>query len=81
VRIPRDISGVDLAKKLRAFGYIEVRQKGSHIRLSSAAQGTEHHVTIPAHSPLKIGTLQAVLNDVAAYLKRDRSELIKELFG
>lgn len=81
MKIPRDLSGADLVKKLKKFGYVEVRQSGSHIRLMSSIQGVEHHITVPAHSPLKIGTLQSVLTDVAAYLKRDRSDIIKELFG
>ncbi|NYE57789.1 putative RNA binding protein YcfA (HicA-like mRNA interferase family) [Carboxydothermus ferrireducens DSM 11255] len=32
------------------------RQTGSHIRLTTTLKG-EHHVTIPLHDPLKIGTL------------------------
>ena len=81
MKIPRDITGVELVKKLQKFGYREVRQSGSHIRLTSVVQGSEHHITVPAHSPLKVGTLQAVVTDVAAYLQKDRSELIKQLFG
>jgi len=39
-----------------------------------------HHVTIPAHDPLKIGTLAGILSEVAGYLKIDRIKLDKELF-
>ncbi|HEY9676307.1 MAG TPA: type II toxin-antitoxin system HicA family toxin [Waterburya sp.] len=31
------------------------RQTGSHIRLTSQRNG-EHHITVPAHDPIKIGT-------------------------
>jgi predicted RNA binding protein YcfA (HicA-like mRNA interferase family) len=58
-----------------------VRQQGSHLRVTSKLKSTEHHVTIPAHDPLKIGTLQGILTEVAGYLQRDRAEVIKELFG
>jgi len=34
-KIPRDISGRDLAKVLSKYGYEIVRQTGSHIRLVS----------------------------------------------
>jgi hypothetical protein len=44
-------------------------------------QGGEHHVTIPRHSPLRIGTLNAILKDVAQHLGLDRDELLMELMG
>jgi hypothetical protein len=43
--------------------------------------GADHHITIPAHSPLKVGTLSAILRDLAEYLSLDREILAKELFG
>jgi hypothetical protein len=44
-------------------------------------KGGEHHVTIPAHKDLRIGTLSAVLAEVASYLGTKRQKLIDELFG
>ena len=32
-RLPRDVSGSDLAKRLETFGYAVTRQKGSHLRI------------------------------------------------
>jgi hypothetical protein len=49
--------------------------------LTSKAKGIEHHITIPAHRQLKVGTLSGILADVAAYLERSREELARELFG
>ncbi|NJL10619.1 MAG: type II toxin-antitoxin system HicA family toxin, partial [Calothrix sp. SM1_7_51] len=54
------------------------RQTGSHIRLTTQFNG-EHHITIPYHDPLKIGTLNAILQDVAGHLNLTRDELIAEL--
>jgi len=48
MRLPRDISGDDLEKALARFGYLKMRQTGSHVRLTTA-QGGEHHVTVPRH--------------------------------
>lgn len=81
MKLPRDISGAKLAQLLNRYGYRIVRQTGSHIRLTSAATGTEHHITIPAHSSLKVGTLSAILRDLAEYLDLDRERLAEELFG
>lgn len=43
--------------------------------------GREHHVTIPQHKALNVGTLNAILTDVAAYPEMDRVELFEALFG
>ena len=65
MKIPRNISGADLVRALRALGYERVRQDGSHIRLTTIVNGT-HHVTVPFHRPLKTGTLLGgVLKPVA----------------
>jgi hypothetical protein len=49
--------------------------------VTSAVKGTEHHVTIPAHKELKIGTLAEILGDVARYLEMERNELAEKLFA
>ncbi|MEI1374136.1 type II toxin-antitoxin system HicA family toxin [Nostoc sp. UHCC 0926] len=54
-------------------------QKGSHIRLTTQQNG-EHHITVPAHDPIKIGTLNAILRDVAAHAGLTRDELLALLF-
>lgn len=79
-KIPRDLSGRELAKLLTEFNYEITRQTGSHIRLTSNFSGQVHHITIPDHTPLKIGTLNKILKDVADYLKIDRESLIRKLF-
>ena len=81
MRLPRDISGAQLASLLRRYGYQVTRQTGSHLRLTSSVQGRQHHLTIPAHKQLKVGTLNAILMDIAAYLEIDRGKLLEELFG
>jgi len=81
VKLPRDLSGDELARALMRYGYQITRQTGSHMRLSSNFTGTQHHVTIPAHSPLKIGTLSQILSDVANYLELTRDHLAKNLFS
>jgi predicted RNA binding protein YcfA (HicA-like mRNA interferase family) len=50
MRIPRDLSGADLIKRLERLGYEISRQTGSHVRLTSRRDG-EHHVTVPKHDP------------------------------
>lgn len=80
MKLPRDLSGARLAKALTRVGYSITRQTGSHLRLTTASP-SEHHVTIPVHDPLKVGTLAAILADVAAHQEISRDELLDRLFG
>jgi predicted RNA binding protein YcfA (HicA-like mRNA interferase family) len=79
VRLPRDLSGRDLARALRRYGYEVTRETGSHMRLTTQ-QGGEHHVTIPDHASVRVGTLAGILADVATHLKIERNALAAELF-
>jgi predicted RNA binding protein YcfA (HicA-like mRNA interferase family) len=79
MRLPREISGEELAKRLEKYGYRITRQTGSHMRLTTTLRG-EHHITVPAHKGLRIGTLSGVLSDAAAHLGMNKSDLAKELF-
>jgi predicted RNA binding protein YcfA (HicA-like mRNA interferase family) len=81
LRLPRDLSGHELIRLLRRYGYEITRQVGSHIRLQSSLRGHPHHVTVPDHRNLRLGTLSAILSDVSIYLNIERSELERELFG
>ena len=80
MKLPRDISGHDLVQALQKLGYYTTRQTGSHIRFTTQDRG-EHHVTIPNHEPLRIGTLAAILADVAQHAELSREELTQRLFG
>lgn len=80
MRLPRDVAGDDLARILRRVGYETTRQTGSHLRLTTV-KGGEHHVTIPRHRELRVGTLAGILTDVAAHLEISREELARTLFG
>lgn len=80
MKLPRDLSGRELAAALRVFGYEISRQSGSHIRLT-ANLPVQHHLTIPDHASLRVGTLNAVIGEVAAHLGVDRAEVLRRLFG
>jgi hypothetical protein len=51
------------------------------MRLSCTVPKGEHHITIPAHAPLKIGTLSAILDDLAAFHAMTKDQLASILFG
>jgi predicted RNA binding protein YcfA (HicA-like mRNA interferase family) len=80
LRLPRDVSGDDLAKALADLGYRVNRQTGSHLRLTTLEHG-EHHVTVPRHGSLRVGTLAGVLGDVAQHFGLTREALVERLFA
>jgi predicted RNA binding protein YcfA (HicA-like mRNA interferase family) len=61
------------------LGYAITRQTGSHLRLTTDRDG-EHHVTIPRHATLRIGTLSAIVSDLAQHHHLDRDALLTLLF-
>ena len=66
MKLPRDLSGAQLCKALGKLRYETTRQTGSHIRLTTAERG-QHHITIPNHDSLRVGTLAAILAEVASH--------------
>jgi predicted RNA binding protein YcfA (HicA-like mRNA interferase family) len=79
LRLPRDLSGEDLARRLGRIGYAVTRQAGSHMRLTRSGK-LEHHVTVPRHDSLRVGTLRSILDDVATHLEITRDQLLDRLF-
>ena len=79
MKIPRDVCGADLARALHVLGYEQVRQDGSHLRLTTQVNGA-HHVTVPNDKPLKTGTLVGgVLKPVASHHRMTIEELVRKL--
>ncbi len=80
MKTPRDVSGKDVIKALKVFGYEVVRQNGSHIMVTTHQHG-EHHLAIPNHNPVKVGTLNGIISNVAAHFKLTKDEVMQKLFG
>lgn len=78
MKLPRDLSGEDLARRLSVLGYSVTRQTGSHMRLTTQ-RGGEHHLTVPAHDPLRLGTLNAILREVERQHGMTRGELLSAI--
>lgn len=79
MRLPRDIRGDDLARLLERYGYTVTRQTGSHMRLTTS-HGGQHHITIPRHNVLRIGTLRGILLDVGHHMGIEWPTLLQDLF-
>ena len=63
------ISGIEVVKRLKRFGFIATRQKGSHVRLEKYTSEKTIKLTVPLHAELKKGTLNRVIKDAGLTLE------------
>jgi predicted RNA binding protein YcfA (HicA-like mRNA interferase family) len=57
----RVLSGREVCQILAAHGFVEVRQRGSHIIMQLKTEETTITVPVPNYAELKIGTLQSII--------------------
>ena len=68
MKLPQ-ISGKELIKKLRKFGFVVTRQKGSHVRLEKNTEVKTIKITVPNHPILKKGTLSQIIKSTELTLE------------
>jgi predicted RNA binding protein YcfA (HicA-like mRNA interferase family) len=79
MKLPRDLSGDDLVNQLcKVWGYLRIHQVGSHIILQTQ-QPTPHRIAVPAHTPLRIGTLNAILSSIATHKSVSKESILKDI--
>ena len=75
MKLPRDLSGSEPAKKLSLYVYRITVKRGATLADNHPAR---HHDSQPPY--LRVGTLTAILNDAAQHLEMSKDELIAQLF-
>jgi predicted RNA binding protein YcfA (HicA-like mRNA interferase family) len=78
MKTPRDLNGAELIKKLRKYGYKVAHQTGSHIIVQTQTNGI-HTLSIPNHKPLKVGTLDSILGEIAEHFGIAKKELMTQI--
>ena len=78
MKLPRDVSGATLVAALGRMGYERVRQRGSHVRITTQECG-EHHEVIPLHDPIRAKTLSSILKSIARHHGIGVQELLRKL--
>lgn len=51
------LSGVQIVRALERLGFVQARQKGSHVIMKRGSVGT----VVPLHREVKVGTLSGIL--------------------
>ena len=67
-KLPRT-SGRKAIRALERLGFVQVRQKGSHITLKRVSEQGVTGCTVPAHDELAVGTLQSILKQAQVTVK------------
>jgi predicted RNA binding protein YcfA (HicA-like mRNA interferase family) len=57
----RILSGKQVCDILEKHGFIQARQRGSHIVMQKRLPDTTITVPVPNHSEIRIGTLQSII--------------------
>jgi predicted RNA binding protein YcfA (HicA-like mRNA interferase family) len=79
MRLPRNVSGQQLAAALcRHWNYVLVHQRGSHVILQTD-DPSHHRVAVPAHDALRIGTLNNILRAIAEHKGASRDDILDTL--
>ena len=79
MKLPRDLAGRTLINALcKNWDYRIVHQVGSHIILQTATP-THQRIPVPDHTPLRIGTLNAILRLVAEHKNVTREEILETI--
>jgi predicted RNA binding protein YcfA (HicA-like mRNA interferase family) len=79
MKLPRDLGAAELIKILcKDYGYRRINQEGSHVILE-ANTPRQHRISIPNHSPLRIGTLNAILRAVSSVQGVEKKDILRRL--
>ena len=79
MKLPRERERRDACRRrFDVWGYDTVRQRGSHVRITTQVNG-EHHEVIPLHTPIRAKTLSSILKCVARHHEITVEELLREL--
>jgi predicted RNA binding protein YcfA (HicA-like mRNA interferase family) len=79
MKIPRNLKGQTLVDVLcRHWGYKVVHQAGSHIILDTQIP-SHQRISIPNHSPLRVGTLNGILRTVSMHKKVSKQDTLDTL--
>ncbi|MBK8622369.1 MAG: type II toxin-antitoxin system HicA family toxin [Saprospiraceae bacterium] len=57
----KKLSGKDVCLILSKFGFVSVRQKGSHVIMQKTTEITTITVPVPLHKEIKTGTLHSII--------------------
>lgn len=79
MKLPRNLNGNDLVRCLvKNWKYRIVHQVGSHVVLETDPPAHQR-ISVPAHNPLRVGTLNAILRTIAVHKGVSKADILGNL--
>jgi predicted RNA binding protein YcfA (HicA-like mRNA interferase family) len=69
------VSGRQLVRALKRAGFIQLRQKGSHVSMEKRSANGYWRTVVPLHREIRPGTLSDILNQ-SGLTKEELAELL-----
>ena len=63
-KLPR-VSADEVIRSLERLGFVQIRQRGSHVTLKKKTSAGDIGCVVPLHRELAIGTLRSILRQAA----------------
>jgi predicted RNA binding protein YcfA (HicA-like mRNA interferase family) len=63
-KLPR-VSAGEVIRSLERLGFVQIRQRGSHVTLKKKTSAGDIGCVVPLHRELAIGTLRSILRQAA----------------
>lgn len=68
-KLPR-VSGAQAIRALERLGFVQTRQRGSHVMLKRSAPAGTTGCVVPLHPELAVGTLRGILKQAAVSIEQ-----------
>jgi predicted RNA binding protein YcfA (HicA-like mRNA interferase family) len=65
------LSGREVVKLLKGFGFDLAGQRGSHMKLVRVVEGCRQVLTVPNHEDIDKGTLKAIIRQASRYIPEE----------
>ena len=65
------LGGKDLLKIFSTFGFKEIDQHGSHVKMRRVAEDNKQTLTIPMHKEIDKGLLKQILLQASQYISEE----------
>ncbi len=64
----RRLAGRDVLTILQGFGFQQISQRGSHVKLVREVEGARQILTVPLHTELDPRTLRAIFRQASRFI-------------
>jgi len=72
----RVLGGKELLKVFSTFGFEEIDQRGSHVKIRRILDGSRQTLTVPMHKEIDKGLLKQIFVQASQYISEEELKLL-----